>query len=91
MDFLEIINAWKIANNPTPQQLKLAKLRGEVCNSCPSKQVITKNLEIGTICGECGCPLSKKIFSPKYNPCPLKKWEEIDKVHNVQKNSTSII
>ena len=91
MDFLEIINAWKIAYNPTPRQLKLANLRGEVCNSCPSKQVITKNLEIGTICGECGCPLSKKIFSPKYNTCPLKKWEEIDKVHNVQKNSSSII
>ena len=75
----------------TPQQEKLAHLRGKICDGCPSKQVITKKLKLATICGECGCPISKKIFSSKYNPCPLKKWEEIDKVHNVQKNTTSII
>jgi hypothetical protein len=91
MDFLEIINAWKIANNPTPQQQNLANLRFEVCDVCPSKKVITTSFKLATVCGECGCPLAKKIFSPKPNPCPLEKWEEIDKVHNVQKNSTSII
>ena len=91
MDFLEIIDAWKIANNPTPQQENLAKLRFDVCDGCPSKKVLTKKFSIATVCGECGCPISKKIFSPKFNACPLKKWEEIDKVHNIQKKSTSLI
>jgi hypothetical protein len=30
------------------------------------------------ICGECGCPLSKKVFSPNegIKACPLAKWEK---------------
>ena len=91
MDFLEIIEAWKIANNPTPQQQNLAKLRFDVCDGCPSKKVLTKKFSIATICDECGCPISKKIFSTKTNPCPLKKWADVDNVHNIQKNSSSLI
>ena len=35
-------------------------------------------MDIATVCGECGCPIAKKIFTNDYNPCPLKKWEEVD-------------
>ena len=75
MNIKEIIEAWAIANNPTPPQKKLANLRGEVCEVCPSKK---KKLTV-TICKECGCPVSKKVFTNSFNPCPLKKWEEVDK------------
>jgi hypothetical protein len=75
MNIKEIIEAWSIANNPTPSQKTLAELRGEVCENCPAKKT---KLKIA-ICKECGCPISKKVFTNNYNPCPLKKWEEIDK------------
>jgi lipoate synthase len=91
MDVIEIINAWTIANNPTSKQEELAKLRASICEVCPSKKVITKKLKLATICGECGCPISKKIFTPKFNPCPLKKWEEIDIQYIPKKNTSSLI
>jgi lipoate synthase len=91
MDVIEIINAWKIANNPTPKQEELAKLRASMCEVCPSKKVITKKIGLATICGECGCPISKKIFSPKFNPCPLKKWGEIDTQYISEKTTSSLI
>lgn len=70
MNFKEIINAWIISFNPTEDQKKLAELRGKVCDECPSK--------VMGICGECGCPIGKKIFTDTYNPCPLFKWNDID-------------
>jgi hypothetical protein len=91
MDVIEIINAWKIANNPTPKQEELAKLRALICEVCPSKKVITKKIELATVCGECGCPISKKIFSPKFNPCPLEKWGEVDIHYITEKNTSSLI
>ena len=91
MNVIEIINAWKIANNPTPKQEELAELRGKICDGCPSKKVLTKKLKLATICGECGCPISKKIFTPKFNPCPLKKWKEVDALYIEERKITSII
>ena len=91
MDVIEIINAWKIANNPTPKQEELASLRGKICSGCPSKKVITKKLKLATICGECGCPISKKIFTPKFNACPLGKWEEVDIQYIPEKKSSTLI
>ena len=91
MDVIEIINAWKIANNPTPKQEELAKLRASICEVCPSKKVITKKLKLATICGECGCPIAKKIFTPKFNPCPLKKWEDVDNLFINEKKSSTLI
>jgi hypothetical protein len=91
MDVIEIINAWKIANNPTPKQEKLAELRGKICGGCPSKKVITKKLKLATICGECGCPIAKKIFTPKFNACPLGKWEEVDTLYIEEKKSSTLI
>lgn len=91
IDFLEIIDAWKIANNPTTKQEELAKLRFDICNTCPSKKVITDKLKIATICGECTCPISKKIFSPKYGSCPLGKWEDVDMLYIKEKKTNSLI
>jgi hypothetical protein len=76
--FKEIINAWVIAKNPTTEQKILAEKRYNICDTCPSKKTITSKLEIGVVCGECGCPITKKIFSTEINACPLKKWKEID-------------
>jgi hypothetical protein len=91
MDVIEIINTWKIANNPTPKQEELAELRGKICDGCPSKKVITKKLKLATICGECKCPIAKKIFTPKFNACPLGKWEEIDNQYIPEKKTSSLI
>jgi hypothetical protein len=76
--FKEIINAWVIAKNPTTEQKILAENRYSICDTCPSKKTITSKLEIGIVCSDCGCPIAKKIFSTEINPCPLKKWEEVD-------------
>jgi hypothetical protein len=91
MDVIEIINAWKIANNPTPNQEKLAELRGKICDGCPSKKIITKKLKLATICNQCGCPIAKKIFTPKFNACPLGKWEEVDTPYIKEKKSSTLI
>lgn len=80
----EIIDAWRVSFSPTQNQLNKSIERGKVCEVCPSKKVITKKLKVATVCGECGCPISKKIFSLEHNPCPLKKWEEIDKEYKTE-------
>ncbi len=74
MNIYEIVEAWLIAHNPNDNQIKIAEERVKICDECESKKVI-----LGVpICGECGCPISKKIFTNTKNPCPLKKWGEID-------------
>jgi hypothetical protein len=94
MDLIEIITAWKIANNPSEEQYTLALKRSAICENCPSKKTITKVLKIGVICNECGCPIEKKIYSIKKNACPLNKWKEIDEIDFANrkfKNDISII
>lgn len=76
--FKEITTAWIIANKPTNEQKILAENRFIVCNTCPSKKTLSDKVKISTICSECGCPISKKIFTNTYNPCPLEKWKEVD-------------
>lgn len=80
----EIIDAWVVSYNPNENQLNKSIERGVVCDICPSKKVIVKSIKLATICGECGCPIGKKIFSLEYNPCPLKKWEEVDKKYVIE-------
>jgi hypothetical protein len=41
LKFKEIINAWVIAKNPTPEQKILAEKRYTICDICPSKKTIT--------------------------------------------------
>lgn len=87
----EIADSWIIANNPTESQLKLAEGRLEICNGCDKKVTgIGGYLK----CDECGCPISKKIFSPRYDACPLHKWldvEDSDVFGNTRKKDNSLI
>jgi hypothetical protein len=85
LNFKKIYSAWIIAYNPNPSQKLLAEKRNEICESCPSRKVLTNKLKLGVVCGECGCPISKKIFSNDFNDCPLKKWEEVDTTYQTFK------
>jgi hypothetical protein len=74
LKLVEIARAWITAANPSEHEKKLAEERIAICQSCPSKRLDESiNLHY---CGECYCPLSKKIFSPLpgSEACPLKKW-----------------
>jgi hypothetical protein len=79
-DIQEITRAWIDSFFATDEQKNIAKKRNEICQSCPSLKVkFQKRKKISVqYCGECGCPISKKIFSRKYNACPLLKWETVD-------------
>jgi hypothetical protein len=81
IDYEEIFNAWKISLNPTPKQEELAKLRLDFCLGCEFRKEVVKGLKWSALCGKCGCPLSKKVFSPNYNACPEKLWGEVDSNH----------
>jgi len=70
----EIFQAWVAAANPTPDQLTIAQHRLHICDGCEHKTHVTAINSF--ICGKCGCPLSKKVFSPRGpEACPLAKWE----------------
>ena len=73
---VEIAKAWIAKANPTPEQKETAEYRASVCDACPSKAHSTP-LDL-YYCGECGCPLEAKIFSPRPGPeaCPLQKWQK---------------
>jgi hypothetical protein len=75
LKIVEVAKAWIRASNPTPEQEAVALYRIKVCDECPSKKHITQFDSY--VCGECGCPLNKKIFSPQPGPkaCPLGKWK----------------
>lgn len=76
LKIVEIAKAWIAAANPTPEQQEIAEYRASICDACPKKEYIEQvNLYI---CGECGCPLEKKVFSPLpgKQACPLAKWEK---------------
>lgn len=71
MDLINIAQSWIIARNPNEEQKRKAESRISICNSC---EFSTKILG-AEICSKCGCPLSKKIFSPKGpDECPEKLW-----------------
>ena len=76
LKIVEIAKAWLAAANPTPEQAVIAQYRVEVCETCPHKSYV-KALDT-YVCGKCGCPLSKKIFSslPGEQACPDKRWEK---------------
>jgi hypothetical protein len=77
-DYKEIFDAWIISLNPTETQISLANERLNMCRVCEYRKETLKGQKWSTICKLCGCPLSKKVFSPTFNPCPKDKWEEID-------------
>jgi len=73
---VEVAKAWIAAANPTPEQKEVANHRASVCEGCPHKKFI--DMLNTYVCGLCGCPLSKKIFSPLpgQQACPDKRWEK---------------
>jgi uncharacterized paraquat-inducible protein A len=76
LKLVEIAKAWIAAANPTPEQQKIAEHRISVCEGCPHRK--DQNNYFDTpVCGLCGCPLNKKIFSPLpgKEACPDKRWE----------------
>lgn len=73
-DLLEIAVAWKRAANPTEEQQKNAEHRLSICDDCEHKTF--SKLSRTFICGACGCPLSKKVYTPKGpEACPKNKWD----------------
>jgi len=71
----EIFLSWRRAANPTIEQTLLAGKRYTICQTCPSKQ---PSIVFTEVCGECGCPLGKKIFTPVMGSCDLKKWNKVE-------------
>lgn len=77
-DYKEIFKAWMISMNPTEKQSLLAEERLDVCVGCEFKKEVIKKNKWSAYCSKCGCPISKKVFSSSFNPCPENKWNEID-------------
>ena len=71
----EIVKAWWIASNPTPEQSLLAQKRLEICKGCES---MVESVVFGYKCNECGCPIGKKIFTDMMETCDLKKWNKVE-------------
>lgn len=74
----EIGKSWIISLNPNKEQKELADLRHEICVKCEFKKEIFEKKEWSSLCGKCGCPLSKKIYSDEYGACPEKKWLAVE-------------
>lgn len=78
LDFLEILNAWMTSANPNDLQKELAEKRLAFCSTCDFKKEVLRKKQWSAICGGCGCPISKKIFTDQYGSCPLHKWESVE-------------
>jgi len=87
----KIVEAWIIAHNPSAEQRLLSEKRLSVCDECPAKKEILKKAKWTYICTECGCPLGKKSFTNSYNPCPLKKFDDVDNQYFNLKNKKTVI
>jgi hypothetical protein len=86
----EIFKSWVIAAKPSKEQEDLAVKRHNICLGC---KFITNSVIFNTKCGQCGCPISKKIFSPQKGACPIGKWDIVDGVNeikNIKKNKSII-
>lgn len=69
----EIFEAYQIMVDPTLEQSRIAADRLRVCDSCENKKL---QANLINICGLCGCVLAAKVFTPKKDSCPAKKWSE---------------
>lgn len=78
IDYKEIIQAWMTSKNPTEKEQELAEKRLNICLGCDYRREILKGLKWSAYCGDCGCPLHKKVYSNIFNACTQKKWGEID-------------
>ena len=71
----EIASAWRAAANPTTEQFTLANKRLVICEKCPS---MVESVVFKFKCKECGCPIGKKIYTPKLGTCDLHKWDKVE-------------
>jgi len=71
----EIAVSWWRAENPTKKQSELAEKRLAICIGCDSRK---ESIVFNYVCGECGCPIGKKIFTPKLGTCDLNKWDKVE-------------
>ena len=83
LDFKEIATAWYNKLTHSNELKKLADDRFNICLECPSKKEIFKKQEWSLKCGECGCPLKGKVYTPntyldENGSCSLGKWKEIE-------------
>jgi hypothetical protein len=83
VDFKEIINAWIVSFNPTEDQKLQADERLSICLGCEKYSEIIEKKKWSAVCGECGCPIEKKIYSDRFDPCPLDKWNDVDTKYNI--------
>jgi len=87
-NFREVFDAWVTAAKPTNEQKQQSEDRALVCRGngdipkCENYVELFEKKKWSAYCNGCGCPIDKKIFSGKINPCPLEKWDEIDKKYN---------
>jgi hypothetical protein len=85
INFIEILNAWITSYNPTDTQKELAQKRLEICmEPCEFKKDLLKKKQLVSICGPCGCPIGKKIYTDRYGTCPLHKWEIVENDYKSQ-------
>ena len=77
-NFIEIVNAWITAANPNEIEAELAKERLDICMGCNFRKEVINNKQWSAICGGCGCPIQKKIFTDQFGSCPEKKWNVIE-------------
>ena len=77
----EIFKAWGIMFNPNDAQSELAAARMEICDTCDSKRT-TPIIH----CGECGCALKAKVYSPVIGACPRGKWVAVEMDFESKKN-----
>jgi hypothetical protein len=88
IEITDIIGSWKRSFNPTDSDLELATKRLEICKGndsipqCESYTEVLKKTEWSAVCSSCGCPINKKIFSHKINPCPKDNWVDVDEIYN---------
>ncbi len=76
-DLREIAKAWWIASKPTKEQSELAMKRLAICKGCDS---MIESAVFKFKCNECGCPIGKKIFTPKMGTCDLHKWDKVEQI-----------
>ena len=77
----EIFKAWGIMLDPNDIQSELARKRMEICDGCDSKRTAPFSH-----CGQCGCVLKAKVYSPKIGACPRGKWIAVEMEWEHKKN-----
>lgn len=77
-NYKEIFDSWVTSLNPNETQKKIAQERLDICKGCEYRKEMAKGIKWSSLCVACGCPLSKKVFSPLFNPCPKQKWDQVD-------------